>query len=191
MASFKDLNDIQLLELLSGGSYEAFTVLYYRYASTLIRFANDKLKDINDTEDIVHDIYLNIWNDRNKKTYTGSFKAFLYTTVRNRITDLHRKRIVRGYYDDALTLFKEQTADPLDLIYDAKELDKVIKTKVNELPPRTKEIFNLSRIENFSITEIAGKLNLSEQTIKNQLTIALNHLRRRINVILALFFFFK
>ncbi len=59
----------------------------------------------------------------------------------------------------------------------AKDLEQTIANAVNELPPRVREVYRLSREKQYSIAEIAAELNISPQTVKNQLTTALSHLR--------------
>ncbi|WP_158829565.1 RNA polymerase sigma factor [Mucilaginibacter lacusdianchii] len=188
MTSQNNLDDKELLKLLNEGSYEAFTTLYFRYAETLVRFTNDKLKDPDETKDIIHDIFLKIWTERSKLKIDGNFKAYIYTTARNKITDTYRKRLVRGFYDAELASIQEPASESLDTAFDAKELHHAIISRLDELPPRTKEIFKLSRFDNLSIPQIASRLNISEQTIKNQLSIALTYLRKKIVFLLGLIF---
>jgi RNA polymerase sigma-70 factor (ECF subfamily) len=98
--------------------------------------------------------------------------------IRHRIVDKIRKNITREEYASAVQSLAAFYSEDAGKQLEAKELRQTIDRSLNELSPRIKEIYKLSREEGLSNREIAEKLKLSEQTVKNQLSAALKHLRQ-------------
>ncbi|MES2458756.1 MAG: RNA polymerase sigma-70 factor [Bacteroidota bacterium] len=176
----KALSDYELIQLLKDDDKAAFTEIYSRYIEGLAGFANSHLYDLDDTRDILHDIFAKLWEDRHDLEISGNLKSYLFSATRYSVIDRIRRKVIRRDY--ALKLSALQTFDDYgaDKILEAKELQKKILALLEGLPARTKQIYQLSRDEQLSSMEIAQKLDISEQTVKNQLTIALKHLRRSI-----------
>ena len=178
MAAYTKLTDEQLVILLKKGDQQAFTEIYNRYAESLAGFAASKLYNLNDAKDILHDVFVKLWENRDGLYIASNLQSYLFTIIRHRIIDKIRKNITREEYASvrqSLTAVYEQT---IDKQVEAKELQQTIEKSLDQLPPRVKEIYKLSRDKGLSNHEIAEKLNLSEQTIKNQLSVALKHLRK-------------
>ncbi len=177
MATYSLLDDLQLINLLKKDDEIAFSEIYSRYADPLAGFASSKFFDMEDGRDIIHDVFIKLWQERTQLKVDRDLKAYLFKLTRDRIVDKVRKNITRREYAamvDSLAVRYEAT---IEQKIAAKEIAQSIETSLNELSPRVKEIYLLSREENLSITEIANKLKLSEQTVKNQLSTALKHLR--------------
>jgi RNA polymerase sigma-70 factor (ECF subfamily) len=85
--------------------------------------------------------------------------------------------MLQSLHNDYISNIEQQLA--------VRDLENVIKNSVNELSPKVKQIYKLSREEGLSVREIAEKLKLSEQTVKNQLSTALSHLRKSLSGISA------
>jgi len=162
--------------LLSGGE-KAFTAIYELYAPSLINYAAARLASLEEARDIIHDLFVHLWEERDTIGITRSLRGFLFAAVRYRIIDhIRRNSTRREYADRLLTLQKEIEGDNQELV-EAKDLDRTLEKAISELPPRVREIYRLSRQQHRSITEIAEELHLSTQTVKNQLTTALSLLR--------------
>ncbi|MGF7073416.1 RNA polymerase sigma factor [Mucilaginibacter sp. R-33] len=177
MAKYLVLTDLQLIDHLKKDDENAFSEIYSRYADSLADFATSKLFDVEDARDIIHDVFVKLWQQRAQLKIDRDLKAYLFKLTRDRIVDKVRKNITRREYAamlDSLAVGYEVT---IEQKIAAKEIAKSIETSLDELSPRVKEIYLLSREENLSIIEIADKLQLSEQTVKNQLSTALKHLR--------------
>jgi len=189
MANISNLSDHQLIQLLKEDEAAAFTEIYNRYIENLAGFAGSKLHRLEDAHDILHDIFVKLWEDRHTLTITDSLKSYLYSATRYRIIDKIRRNVTR---EDFILINTGNTAhdnNSIEEIIEAKELQKEVERSIIRLPPRTQEIFQLSRNKHYSISKIAQKLNLSEQTVKNQLTTALKHIRQSIKSI-SIFFYF-
>lgn len=176
----QSLTDNQLVELLKNDDRSAFTEIYHRYAKALTGFAvaNNKLFDLNDASDMLHDLFAWLWAERKQLQLTGSLKNYLFTAIRNRIIDHIRKNSSQQRYAAFLAALDESYAYSAHQQLEAKELNQFLENSLAKLSPRIQEIYLLSRKEYLSIKEIAEKLELSEQTVKNQLTTALNYLKK-------------
>jgi RNA polymerase sigma-70 factor (ECF subfamily) len=173
-----DLTDVQLIRLLKEDNETAFAEIYKRYAKSLADFTASKLFNLEDAQDIIHDLFVKLWEDRKQLNITSNLKTYLFTITRHRIIDKIRRNITREEYAAMLQSLANAYQPNIEQQIAAKELQQTIENSLNELSPKVKEIYQLSREENLSIPEIAEKLQLSEQTVKNQLSTALSHLRK-------------
>ena len=177
MAVYTNLTDEQLIIFLKKDDQRAFAEIYNRYAESLAGFAASKLYSLDDARDIIHDLFVKLWENRDQVYITSSLKSYLFSIVRHRIIDKIRKNITREEYASMVQSLIVPSHDSADKQVEAQELQQSIEKSLNQLPPRVREIYKLSRDEGLSNHEIAEKLNLSEQTVKNQLSAALKHLR--------------
>lgn len=183
MAAYSSFTDFQLTTLLKESDEAAFAEIYTRYAESMAGFAASKLYSLDDARDIIHDLFLKFWEDREQHPVISNLKAYLFTLTRYRIVDKIRKNITREEYAEMLQNLVVNPSSVIDQQIAAKELQQTIDKSLAALSPRLKEIYLLSREENLSITEISDKLQLSEQTVKNQLSAALKHLRKSLSVV--------
>jgi len=176
-----DLTDVQLIRLLKEDNAAAFAEIYKRYAKSLADFTASKLFNLEDAQDIIHDLFVKLWEDREQLNITSNLKTYLFTITRHRIIDKIRRNITREEYAAMLQSLVNAHQPNVEQQIAAKELQQTIENSLNELSPKVKEIYQLSREENLSIPEIAEKLQLSEQTVKNQISTALSHLRKSLS----------
>lgn len=187
MVSYNKITDEQLIILLRNDDREAFAEIYERYAKILAGFAGSKLYDLDDAADILHDIFVNLWESRHKINISSNLKSYLFAGIRHRVIDKIRKNITRREYAvllQSLVVFDEESIEEQ---IEAKELQQILQNSITHLSPRVKEIYKLSREEGLSNREIAERLNLSEQTVKNQITMALNQMRKSLASFTLLF----
>ena len=178
MAAWHKLTDQQLVALLKEGDQQAFSEIYVRYGESLAGFAASKLYNLDDARDILQDMFVKLWENRAQIHITSTLQSYLFTIIRHRIIDKVRKNVTREEYAAMLQSLRSVFEPAADQQLEAKQLRQNIETSLCELPPRVKEIYKLSRDEGLGNREIAEKLGLSEQTVKNQLTVALKHLRK-------------
>lgn len=178
MAIYTQLDDFALIELLKGDDESAFAEIYSRYAENMAGFACSKLYSLEDARDLIHDLFVKLWENRKQLAISSNLKTYLYLLVRHRIIDKIRKNITREEYADGLKSLRYAYHNSIEQKIYLKELEDTIEKSLNELSPRVKEIYQMSRVEELSIKEIAEKLGLAEQTVKNQLSTALKHLQK-------------
>ncbi|HLR38355.1 MAG TPA: sigma-70 family RNA polymerase sigma factor [Chitinophagaceae bacterium] len=166
-----------LLQRFKKGEEEAFQEIYEKYVPELLSYAALKLSSLEEARDLVHDIFLSFYERRKKITIETSIKTYLFSALKYKIIDHIRKNIRKEQYYSLLKELLPKTEKKVfnDLVY--KDLNAVLDKGITCLPKRLRETFILSRKEHLSISEIAARRNISEQTVKNQLTTAMKRLR--------------
>lgn len=184
MALYHKLSDAELAGLLKSGDSAAFTEIYDRYWALLFRHARRMLKDDEEAGDVVQDIFTVLWNKISEISFTTSLSSYLYSSVRNRTIDLLNRGKTREKFIQSLGTFLEQETYDLqeDLIVD--ELARRIEEGITKLPPKMREVFELSRKANLSHKQIASQLDISDTTVKKQISRAIKILRMRMDLFL-------
>lgn len=188
MQAESSYNENELLQRLVAGDEVAFEQLYQMYALSLTGFTAARLSSLEDARDIIHDLFVWLWEEREHLVITHSIRAFLFAAVRYRIIDHIRRNSTRKEYAEKLQSLQVAAQTQTELILDEKDLHLAIEQAVDQLPPRVKQIYRLSRDQHRTIPEIAEELQLSQQTVKNQLTTALSHIRSFVNKLSVLIF---
>lgn len=174
---FNSHSDEQLLILLKEGDITAFNTIYDRYARPLYLYILSKTDRGETSKDLLQDLFTSLWEKRFQLTIQQSLRSYLYQSVRHKIIDLYRKDVTyRKYLQQLIEHFDAQPHN-ISETYDYKAKATEVFEAINRLPAKMKEIFMLSRFENLSIEQIATRLHLSQQTVKNQISKALKILR--------------
>lgn len=171
-----------LVILLKKGDVIAFDRIYAIYSKRLYGFVIRYVKQKEDAEGIVQEVFIKIWETRNKIDIYSSFDSFIFTIAYNTTISLLRKRINEHKYLERLSSV-QQIIDEDHIIDEIhfKEINNQIQVSINQLTPRQKEIFHLSREEGLTHEEIAKKLNISVNTVKNHMTTTLAFIKSDIN----------
>ena len=176
MYAFKQQNDTTLLESLKLGDQSAFCEVFKRHWKKLYRIAYQKLRSEAIAEELVQDLFLNLWEKR-ETLNISDLAPYLTTAIKHRIISHIRKQVVHqkywDYYKRAFT--NEDNVTEKDFEYN--ELLKQFENGLIDLPEKSKKVFKLNRLEGHSIPEIAAMLNLSEKAIEYHLTRSLKQLR--------------
>ena len=175
----------ELIIRLKQGSKEAFTTLYKQYWKQVYDFSCLYLTSVSAAEEVVQEVFIKVWESREFLREDDNFKGLLFIITRNMIFNQHRKKLNEDFYRVTVLATMEKSYDIEDEI-ETNNLREYIDLLIEELPPRRREIFNLSRKENKSYKEIALLLNISEKTVENQIHEALKFLKK--NITLLLFF---
>ncbi|AYB32540.1 sigma-70 family RNA polymerase sigma factor [Chryseolinea soli] len=171
-----DLSDEKLFLKIREGNAAAFDMLFNRYWEKLYRIAYARLKDTDDAQDVVQEVLVRFWNNREKTEIKTSLEMYLMGAVRLQVIDHFRSRKVRERQLqealDRINLLESSIHDVADYL----ELEQTLEAIVNEMPAMLKSIY-LMRSENMSVKEIASKLGLADQTVKNYISEVLRRLR--------------
>lgn len=188
----KNLNpNSELLLRLKEGNIVAFDSIYEKYCKRLYAFVIRYVKQESDAEEIVQEVFIKIWENRVKIDVFSSFESYLFTITYNSAISLLRKRVhEKKYLEHVKSLQEVNNASELtdDLYF--KELNSKLQSLLQELTPRQREIFLLSREEGLTHDEIAKKLGISVNTVKNHIVSVISFLKSQIDsnlVINALF----
>jgi RNA polymerase sigma-70 factor (ECF subfamily) len=175
-------SNTELVTLLKQGDRVAFYNIYERYCRRLYGFVLRYIKIETDAEGIVQEVFIKIWESRNKLDAYTSFESFLFTIAYNNTISLLRKKANEQKYLEHLKSIQQVQNAP-DLIdeHQLNELNEQIQTLLEELTPRQKEIFQLSRKEGLTHEEIAKKLNISLNTVKKHIANSLSFLKSHLD----------
>ncbi len=158
-----------LLLRLKKGDQIAFDELFHRFADPVMTYIVFRLQNEGDAEDILQEVFIKLWHKRNSIEIHSSFKNYLYTIVQNCISDHLRaaqRRKCRPV--DQLPDIQAEQAQPHDH-YQYKQLNQLWRQAIKRLPAQMGRIYTMRNEEARSVKEIASELDLSEQTVKNQL----------------------
>jgi len=174
----KKTEDRYLLIQLQNNEVEAFDLLFNKYRDRLYRFAFSLLKNSEDSKEIVQEAFFRIWKKRKEIDTTKSFKSFLFSVSYNLIVDQLRLRLKDQEYRKFLEAYFKSQKFELTNNDDYDKIVAQIRHAVDELPPRRKQIYMLSRQVGLSHKEIAGRMGITVKTVENQITLALKHLKK-------------
>ncbi len=175
--------DIELFNAFRRGDDAAFALLYQQYAPVLVDYAAKRLTSLDEAQDLIQDLFVYIWERRSALDINQSVKAYLFLGLNRRIINHYRKDAYRSRYADQLKAMEERFFFGPDAFLEAKEMQRIVSDTLDGMPKKVQEIYRLSREEHLSNAEIAKRLGISEQTVKNQLSTAVTLLRKRLKLI--------
>lgn len=182
MDRYSGQSNQELMDLVRQHDERAFTEIYNRYKGVLFIHACRMLENAEEAKDVIQDLFTVLWSRRNEILITGSLSSYLYAAVKNRILDQMAKDKSRDRYIDSLAGFMEEGEYITDHQLRENELSRLIEKEVALLPAKMRQIFELSRVSNLSHKEIAAEMNISDKTVKKQISNALIILRKKIDV---------
>ena len=165
-----------------------YEMIFHKYYNPLVVYANTIIKDIDETQDIVQQVFVSVWEKRNDIEFHTSVRAFLYKSVYNSCINFIKQQAIRNDY-----LKEAQLIDKNPVLNDEasqKELQIKIDYAIEQLPEQCKKIFRMSRYDEMRYQEIADKLNLSIKTVENQMGKALKILREHLKEFLTIIIIF-
>lgn len=189
MDKFSTYSDLELVVELRKGDQSAYTEIYDRFKIPLYTFLWRRTQDKEVVTDILHDIFLAIWEKREQISYETSLSGYLFSAARNKLLDTIAHEKVKQRYIDSFYDFIHITDISADELVRSKEMSALIAKEISSLPPKTREVFELSRMANLSRKEIALQLGVSEQTVKSHMFNALKTLKLKLGSFLFLFFY--
>ena len=175
-------SNTELLKLLKTGNMSAFDIIYKKYSRRLYGFVFRYIKQETDTEEIVQEVFIKIWKSRDKIDVYSSFESFLFTIAHNATINLLKKKATELKYIEHVKSLQciEETYELTDEIHYNELIDKY-QNLLDKLSPRQKEIFQLSRETGLSHKEIADRLGISANTVKNHLVTTLSFLKNELD----------
>ncbi|QEM10675.1 RNA polymerase sigma-70 factor [Mucilaginibacter rubeus] len=190
MKKFGDYTDIQLVELFGFGDIGAFEEIYNRYWLKLYAAAYKRLKERETAKEIVQDFFTSFWINREQVKIRTSLQGYLFTSIKYLVLNHKRAEAVRNSYAEILLMVGNSFDNSTEENYYYKELLERVETEVNLLPPKCRNVFELSRKQYKTNKEIAELMGISEKTVENHLTKALRYLRVNLNSLLLLTFLY-
>lgn len=170
-------NDRLLVMALKRDDHESFTRIFRAYYKDLVLFGGTFIPEKSVCEDIVQNIFLKLWNDRQTLEIEISLKSYLLKAVRNNCLDeLRHRKIVDEHVTHQLKS-ASMDADETENYVLYSDLCRQLKNALAQLPPAEREVFEMSRLENIKYQEIANRLKISVRTVENRISNALKRLR--------------
>lgn len=158
-------------------SNNQFEKLYKRFQPSLINYAYYLTRSSEDSVELVNDVFLSVWNKRNRLKLDSNLKTYLYTAVKNRSINYIKKNKLVTVFDEQIDTLSDFEADHSLL---EKEQLIIIQQIMNDLPSKCKQVFAMSRIDQLSNKEIASLLDISIKTVEAQITKALKIFRKKL-----------
>lgn len=166
-----------LLGKLQGGDAEAFITLYNQYSPSLYTYILHFINTPALAEDVLQDVFIKIWEIRERIKPELSFSGYLYRITRNHVFKLLKKITA----DESLRLrvmqdLYQQTTDA-DTLLQWKQYETLLHTAIDRLPPQRQKVFRLCREELKSYEEVARELGISRNTVKEHMMLAMKSIR--------------
>ena len=175
-SKYASLADADLLTALRADDAGSFAEIYSRYCYQLFTVAYHKLKNRETAEELVQDLFENLWHRRATHDIQ-QLKHYLFSALRYRIINYMKAQKVRAGYELYCRLSTSETDTATEDLLAINELRAALLASMRKLPTKTREIFQLSRLGQYSVAEISGRVNLSEKTVEYHLTKSLKLLR--------------
>lgn len=191
MNAYQNFSDQELMAFVSEDDDLAFAEIYHRYKGILYLHAYRILGNEEESKDVLQELFTTLWSKRSTIVLKGSLSSYLYGACRNRIFDMISHKKVELKYLNSLASFVEEGECVTDHLLREKQLTELIEKEIELLPTKMRQVFELSRKQNLSYTEIANELQISDKTVKKQVTNALHILRTKLDIAFIISFILK
>jgi RNA polymerase sigma-70 factor (family 1) len=178
--------DPQLLERILQADKAAFEQLYNRYWKLLYELAVFKTGQYEESEDIVQELFVDLWNKKTSITLTTSLRTYLISCLYLKVFKYFRTKGFREkHYEEFNSFLQRSGQTAVDIALpdagseqDYARLQEIIDLTVQHMPKRMRHVFVLRHQHGYSIAEIAGKLDISTESVKTHLKLAMSRLRK-------------
>ncbi len=185
MRNYQSYTDEELFDLLSADDEKSFETIYNRYWAQLFSNAFKRIKNAESASEIVQDVFTELWIHRHERKIHSSPAAYLHTAVRYRTLNQIEKDGVRARYRAQTEPDGPDSRNTTEEAIFLRELTGRLDKLISALPPQCRKVFILSRYEYKNHREIAAELNISEKTVENHITRALQTLRMHLGDLIS------
>jgi RNA polymerase sigma-70 factor, ECF subfamily len=174
-------SDVVLVSRLKESDKPAFELIFNKYNRKLYYFTLGYVHSQVETEEIIQNVFIALWENRDMLNETFSIQNYLYKVTINHIYNYFKHQLVRRRFVEKT--IQEETDEDQETLQGilANDLGDILRKYVLELPIRQQVIFQLSRVDGLSHAEIAQRLGLSVRSVENQIYRALKFIRERLN----------
>lgn len=175
------LTDIDVVKAVREGDYDAFCEIYRRYSDMIYRNILVRVNHSFDADDIFQEFFVRLWVGRQKLNIESNVRGYLLTALRNHILNYIKESQVRLRHNASGSDNDPFAAQEYEWVrITTRDILSQLQRIVNRFPPRMKAVYILRREQNLSIREIAEKLSISEQTVKNQINESIRRLKEEV-----------
>jgi RNA polymerase sigma-70 factor (ECF subfamily) len=177
-------DDIQNIQELVSGSHDAYKSLFMKYFPKVKYFISHLIKSDVVAEELAQDIFMKIWEHRERLVSLQSFNSYIYRMAKNlSLNYLEHKYIEETYFSN----YQGEAEFSIEEEFYAKELELLEQLTVNNMPPQRKAIYEMSRRKGFTNEEIATELSISKKTVENHLNLAMKEIRKTLSLFTSFF----
>lgn len=168
-----------LLLLSSRADEDAFTSLFHLHKHKLYAYVLGLTESVMHTEDIVQDVFMKLWYEHEGLANIANFRSYLFRMSKNLVIDQYRRMSQETLIISEM--FQENPShNHTENVVFLKETEKLLEDVINKLPAQQKAVYRLSREEGMSHEEIAVKLKISPNTVRNHIVQALSTIRKQL-----------
>jgi len=179
-ANSQSYSDSHVLQRIVAGDEIAFRALYENNFDRIAKFTFKMCKSEAVTEEIVQDVFLKLWSNRENIGHVNDIEAYLFSIARNKTIDFLRRLAKETNIIHTLSIQQTEIHNVVDEKLNEDSLLMLIEGALSCLSPQKRKIFEMSKIQGFSHDEIAETLQLSKSTVKNHLSETLKYLKKYI-----------
>jgi len=180
MKDFILCSDEELMHEIKADNMFAFDFLYKKYCKRVYKFGYSILKSTEESESLIQDVFLKLWENRHKVEKNSSVKSYIFTITYNSAISIIRKKARESEFVEYLKSLQVINEEPVNIELEYIELKNKLDLVIEALPLRQKEVYLLHRIEGLKYSEIAERLNISVKTIENHMARALTTIREKL-----------
>lgn len=169
--------DLALFQLVKQDDIKSFNLLFNRYWEQLYVFVNKKLQSEDDAKDIVQNVFISVWMKRHQIDIQASLESYLFSVARYQLLSFISQAIKTRQKQQLLLYTVLPGFEELLTPGQSQLIDQLIQKEMEKLPQRMKQIFMMTLEQNLSIREISLQLQLSEQSVRNQLNAAISKVK--------------
>ncbi len=171
------LTEKEIFIAIREGNERIFEEVFRKYYQSLCHYANNILKDSDEAEEIVQNLFFSLWEKRASLEINISLKSYLYRSVHNHCLNRIKHLKIREEYVQYSNNYYENSYESVNQAVMGNELEAKIKAAIEKLPEQCRLVFKMSRFEELKYNEIAEQLGISVKTVENQIGKALKVLR--------------
>lgn len=169
----------KLIRQLNAGSYDSFTQLYDQWVARLYQFVLKTVKSESVAREIVQDTFVRVWESHASINPEKSFKSYLFTIAFHLMADHFRQQLRHPLMPDYFNYASSfATRNEAEQTLSLEDFLKHLETAKQKLTPRQRMAFELSKEQNFSHAEIEQQMGVTNQTVRNLLSAAMQTIRR-------------
>ncbi|WP_319501470.1 RNA polymerase sigma-70 factor [uncultured Draconibacterium sp.] len=174
------MNNETLINRFIEGDKTAINDLYAEYSPRLYRFAMAYLKSESEVLDIVQEVFVNVWMNRNKLKKDSNLDAYLFTVAKNTIVSVFRKKLSEKDYLEYLKNKSITNSIDTESQFNYNQLSDKLNDLVEQLPPQRKKIYQLSKEQGLANKTIAAELGISTKTVEDHLSKASKFIKKNL-----------
>ena len=170
-------NELQvLIGKMKTGDRESFNQIFRRYYTPLTRFCVRFIADTDQSAEIVQDLFVKLWTNREKLTFNSSFESYMLRSVRNAAITYINKERAHAETNERIYTDESDANDPSETLQ-SNNLEASYRKVLASMPEKRREVFLASRYDGLKYSEIADKLGLSQKTVEAHMSAAIKQLK--------------